>query len=77
MFIVDEFATERIALPPFDVDWNNVGMTHQEQCRRGWIGAFDAGDEIPASRLRFVRFNVETAGPEVLREYIDTARFMT
>ena len=58
VLVVDEFTAERISLPSFDVDRNNIGVTHQQQRRRGGIAAFDASDEIAASGYRFVRFDV-------------------
>ena len=44
-FSLDQFATERIAIPAVRVDGHDVGVTHQTEARSSWIGAFDPGHQ--------------------------------
>jgi hypothetical protein len=58
VLVVDEFTAKGISLPSFDIDGNNIGVTHQKQRWRGGITAFDASDEIAAPGYRFIGFDL-------------------
>ena len=61
-------------LPAVGVRGHDVGVTHEQQRRRGRIAAFDARDEVLAAGLRDVALEIEPGVAEVLREQIDAAR---
>ena len=62
---VDDLAAERVVAPTVLGDGHDVGVAHQQQRRRGRVGALDAGDEVCPAGDGLEALEVESGALEV------------